>query len=369
MLAETPSRSAWRTSVLWLLVLAAGLAGVVYPLRRYGLAPWREHLLGQHEPPGRRLALCSEFGFSTAAGASVRLVPGRPVLELSDLPTEAVTLILGGFRGPYVVYLWIKVEEEKQKKVHFDLIDRYTKIAALQSDYPEMWVFHAWNLAWNVSVQWQSLERKYQWIRRGIEFLREGYRKNPHSAQIVAEMARIYSDKLGRSQEAFYYRKRVQEEEGRSPFIIGYEWYDLARTINDQYDSLGRGLSAVVVYSQACHCLSYYAKELTQKAYDAFKESVDARANGRDAEARAAFERGARLLGEAIDTWAWSTREWHDHVVRFEKEAAPAPLLEVYHRFHTESGVFHDELVQVQTELTYESLPDVFPRMRRPEIN
>lgn len=357
----------WTTAV-GLLLVAVVLAAAVYPLRRYVVEPRRQRLLGRHEPPGRRLALCSQFAFSTAAGASVRIVPGRPALELSDMPSKAVTLILGGFRGPYVVYLWIKVEEEKHEKVHFNLIDRYTKIAALQSDYPEMWVFHAWNLAWNVSVQWQSLERKYQWIRRGAEFLREGHRKNPHSARILAELGRLYSEKLGRSREAFYYAERVREEEGRSPFLIAYEWYDLARQVNDRYDSLGRGLSKPVTYSQACHNLSYYARELTQEAYDAFKVSVDARAADRQADARSAFARGMDRLDRAIDAWAWARREWHDQTLRFEREGAPAVLLEVYRRFYAEAGGFHQNLAQLHATLTYENLPDRFQQMERPEF-
>ncbi|MFO8013746.1 MAG: hypothetical protein R6X20_10630 [Phycisphaerae bacterium] len=357
-----------RTTLIGLLVVAVVLAAVVYPLRRYVVEPRRQRLLGEHEPPGRRLALCSQFAFSTAAGAAVRILPGRPALELSDLPSKAVTLILGGFRGPYVVYLWIKVEEEKHEKVHFDLIDRYTKIASLQSDYPEMWVYHGWNLAWNVSVQWQSLERKYQWIRRGAEFMREGHRQNPHSARIAAEIGRLYAEKLGRSQEAFYFRDRVREEEGRSPFLIAYEWYDLARKLNDRYDSLGRGLSEPVTYSQACHNLSYYATALTQRVYDAFKASMDARAAGRDEEARRAFERGMERLDRAIDAWAWARREWHDQAIRFEREATVAGLIEVYRRFHDQADDSHKGLVALRETLTYENLPQTFERMERPTI-
>ncbi|MBE3069126.1 MAG: hypothetical protein IMZ66_02710, partial [Planctomycetes bacterium] len=255
----------WRTALMAVAIVVA-MAAVVHPLRRYVVEPRRQALLGNVEPSGRRLALASQFGFSTAAGVAVRLVPGSSSLELADLPAQAVTVILGGFRGPYVVWLWMKVEDEKHRKIHFDLLDRYTKIAALQSDYPDMWVFHVWNIVWNVPVQWQSIERKYQWIRRGIEFLGEGYRKNPHSAAIMAEMGRIYSEKVGRSQEAYYYRRRVREDEGRSAFLIAYEWYDRARKANDQYGTLGpRSLGKPVVYSQACHALSYYATELLQE--------------------------------------------------------------------------------------------------------
>jgi len=357
-----------RTTAIGLLFVAVLLAGAVYPLRRYVVEPRRQRLLGRHDPPGRRLALCSEFGFSTAAGAAVRVLPGRPPLALSDLPSKAVTLILGGFRGPYVVYLWIKVEEEKHEKVHFDLIDRYTKIAALQSDYPEMWVFHGWNLAWNVSVQWQSLERKYQWIRRGAEFMREGHRRNPHSALILAELGRLYSEKLGRSREAFYYRDRVREEEGRSPFLIAYEWYDLARQIDQRYDSLGRGLGKAVVYKQPCHNLSWYGKELTQQMYDAFEACLEARAAGREAEARRAFDRGADRLARAIEVWAWARREWHDYAVRFEGTGVWPGHIEVARRFHAEADTFHRQLKVLQDDLDWDTLADWLERIERPEI-
>jgi hypothetical protein len=363
-----PPRADWRRAVLILVLILVALAGVVHPLRRYVVEPRRQALLGNVEPPGRRLALASQFGFSTAAGASVRLVPGTPAMELGDVPAQAVTLILGGFRGPYVVWLWMKAEDEKRMKVHFDLLDRYTKIAALQSDYPQMWVFHVWNIVWNVPVQWQSMERKYQWIRRGIEFLGEGYRKNPRSAEIMAEMGRIYSEKIGRSQEAYYYRQRVKEEEGRSAFLIAYEWYDRARKANDRYDSLGRSLSKPVIYSQACHNLSYYAKELVQEAYDALKESVEARAAGREADARKAAQDGFRKLADAESAWQWARREWQDQALRFEKEGSPGVLLTVYKRFFAEADHWAAQTAALRQSLTYENLPEKLPGIQRPEI-
>ncbi len=357
-----------RTMDIGLLALVVTLAALTYPLRRYMIEPERQRLLGRREPPGRRLALCSQYGFATSAGVSLRMLPGRPARELSDLPGEAVTLILGGFRGPYVVYQWIQVEEEKRRKIHFDLIDRYTTIATLQSDYPETWIFHAWNLAWNIPVQWESLPRKYDWIRRAIAFLREGYRKNPHSARLIAEMGRIYSEKLGRSQEAFYYRDRVKQEEGRSTFLIAYEWYDLARKVGDQYGVSSRGLSKPVLYSQACHNLSYYAQELTQETYDAFKASLEARDAGRETEAREAFDRAVAHLAKAVDAWAWARREWRDHILQFEKEPTPAVLLEVYRKFYRQAGTFHHNLGGMLEHVTYTNLPTWFERMERPEI-
>ncbi|HUU10665.1 MAG TPA: hypothetical protein VM431_09020 [Phycisphaerae bacterium] len=365
---DSTQRAGWRGTLLMGLAIVVALAVVVHPLRRYVVEPRRQALLGGHELPGRRLALASQFGFATVSGASVRLVPGRPALELGDLPMQAVTLILGGFRGPYVVWLWINVEEEKHRKVHFDLMDRYTKIAALQSDYPQMWTIHAWNMAYNISAQWQSLERKYQWIRRAVEFLHEGYRLNPHSADIMAQMGHIYSHKLGRSQEAAYFRRRVREDEGRSAFLIAYEWFDAARRADDQYGTLQHSLGKAATFSQACHSLTFYAQELTQGAYDAFAASVEARQAGRDAEARRAYDAGCRQLADAAGAWVWAQREWYDHTIRFEKEQAPTMLLNIYKRFHNEAAEAADQMESLRKDLTYDNLPEQLQQMHRPEI-
>ncbi|MBM4018865.1 MAG: hypothetical protein FJ288_11135 [Planctomycetes bacterium] len=359
----------WPRTILYALVVLVLAAAAVHPLRGHVVEPRRQALLGRREPPGRRLALVSQFGFDAAAGDRSSLVPGASRLELGDMPAEAATLILGGFRGPYVVWLWIRAEEEKQKKVHFDLLDRYTKIAMLQGDYPQVWAYHYWNMLWNITVQWQSPERKYQWIRLGIRFLREGYRRNPHSAEIMMEMGRGYMDKIGRSQEAAYYRRRVEEDEGRSAFLIAYEWFDRARKAHDRYGTLGgRGLAPVVAYSQACHALSFYATELTQDMHDALAASAEARRGGREADARRQFAEGQQLLAQAVRAWRWAQREWLQHADRFEKAGAVTELLVNYRKFHAEADQSARRLEALQAELTYENLAEQLKDLPRPDL-
>ena len=348
-------RQGGRTA-LYALALLILLAGVIHPLRHYVVEPRRQAVLGNREPAARRLALASQFGFTTTAGTRVRLVPGQSETELRDLPTQAVTLILGGFRGPYVIWLWMSVEEEKTKRRHFNLIDRYTKIAALQADYPSVWVFHIDNLVWNVPVQFQSPEIRYQWIRTGIEFGSEGYRLNPHDAQIMAEIGRVYSDKLGHAQEAAYYRKRVKEDEGRSTFLIAYEWYDRARRANERHETLLHGLTKAVVYSQAPHNLSYFAAETTLAGYDSLKECLDLRRTRPEA-ARAALALGLKEVREAEPEWEWARREWRAQIVRFEDAGIAPTLIEAWRRFFNESDSAAKGLHALQAELTYDNLP------------
>lgn len=350
-------------TLLYGLVLVLVVAFGVHPLRTHVEAK-RQALLGRNEAPGRRLALVSQFGFDAATGDSMRLVPGAPTSDIEDLPGEAVTLILGGFRGPYVIWLWTKVEDEKQKKIHFDLLDRYSKIAALQSDYPEVWAFHYWNMLWNITVQWQSPERKYQWIRLGTRFLREGYRRNPHSADIMMEMGRGYMLKIGHSQESAYYLKRIREDEGRSAFLTAYEWFDRARKANDRYGTLHA--SAVVSYSQACHAVQYYAIETTQDAHDEFQASLDACKAGHEEESRKRFQAAQKRLTEAIGAWQWAGREWQAHIARFEKEGTSPGLLTNYRRFLAVAEFSGKELESLRAEVTYENLPQLMEKIPRP---
>jgi len=353
--------------LLFALVLAAVLAGAVHPLRR-SVESRRQDLLGLKESPARRLASALQFGLLTASGAPYRAVPGRPVAQLEDLPAQAMLTVLGGFRGPYAMYLWIQVEEEKQQKNYFDLIDRYYKIATLQPDYAQVWVFHMWNLAWNVSVQWHSLERKYQWVRRAVEFGEEGYRRNPRNAEIMASIGRIYLDKLGGSEEAPYYRKRVQEDEGRSVYLAAYEWYNRMRKANDLYHTLGGSISHEVMYSQACHAATDYATEQTLDAYDALNRiaarspgpglAASNESNGEGGQAPPTLAEGLAKLDEAGRSWDWAWREWQAHAIRWDKEDVAPALREVYTRFYNEARTAADSLHSFRADLTADSLPE-----------
>jgi hypothetical protein len=360
---SAPGRGSWRSTLLWTLALAVLVGGVVYPLRRWGVEPRRDELLGLHESPGRRLALASQFAFDTAAGYAVRIIPGAPSTELSDLPGRAVTLILGGFRGPYVAWLWTKVEEEKQRKIHFDLLDRYHEIALLQSDYPQVWVNHAWNMAYNVSAQWQSPERKYQWIRHAIDFLKEGHRKNPHSSAILADLGWIYSNKLGQSQEAPYYRKRVWEDEGQSTFRIAYEWFDLAHKAAERYGFDGHGLSQQAMYSQAPHALSSYALEVTVEMYETLQAGVADRKAGRTAQADQELARGKQLLETAREAWDWASQEWRSHVQRSEKEGMSVEMNQRYGVFYSEAVNWAKQLESLGADLAPEKLPEALEKL------
>ena len=85
--------------------------------------------------------------------------------------------LLGGFRGMAANVLWTraidfqKVQEWDKLKVTVDMITK------LQPHFLSIWTFQSWNLTYNVSVEWDAPEDKYEWIKRGIKFVQDGVRR------------------------------------------------------------------------------------------------------------------------------------------------------------------------------------------------
>jgi len=326
------------------------------------LEPRRQHLLGYLQAPPHQLAGASQYAFSVTSGERACVVPGAAPLNLSDLPSKTLALVLGGFRGPFLIYMRSEAERQKQEKIHFNLIDYHTKVALLQPDYPEVWVNGSWDLGWNVSAQWSRPEIKYEWIRRAIDFLSVGVRKNPNDVSILTQMGTIYHLKLGHAEESPYYRKWVRRDEGHSTYLIAYEWYDRARKVSRKYGLEHPHFGAPVLNSLACHAVSDYAREFTQRMHDAFSQADKLNSENKIAEAKRSFAEGRKLLAKAITTWDWAKREWEAQVSRF-----PAPDLP-HKKFVSEAEEMHKQLTEFSNSVSLERLTELVPRLTRPKL-
>ena len=91
--------------------------------------------------------------------------------------------LLGGFRGIVANYLWIRAEENKRDHDWDRLKANVDLITKLQPHFLSIWTFQGWNLAYNVSVEWDAPEDKYDWIKQGIKFVQEGVEQQPPLAR------------------------------------------------------------------------------------------------------------------------------------------------------------------------------------------
>ncbi|MCL4220607.1 MAG: hypothetical protein KJZ65_04480 [Phycisphaerales bacterium] len=135
--------------------------------------------------------------------------------EENDPPQVAAGIAMGAFRGLFVNILWIRANDLKEQGKYFEAIELAKAITRLQPRFPRVWAFHAWNMAYNISVVTQTPEERWQWVQAGVRLLRdEGIPANPNEMLLYKELAWIYIHKIGgyTDDSNQYYKRRVAEE-------------------------------------------------------------------------------------------------------------------------------------------------------------
>lgn len=133
----------------------------------------------------------------------------------NDGPEVSLGIAMGAFRGIFVNILWYRANELKEAGKYHEAIELSKAITKLQPRFPRVWVFHAWNLAYNVSVTTQTPEERWRWVQAGVRLLRdEALRANPNDMLIHKELAYIFLHKIqGITDDANrYYKRKVAEE-------------------------------------------------------------------------------------------------------------------------------------------------------------
>lgn len=126
-------------------------------------------------------------------------------------PTVLLAVAAGGpIRGLMINALWqqsVKLKDEGKFYASNQLAEWIT---SLQPNYPPVWQFQAWNMAYNISVATNTPAERWEWVNRGINLLRDrGIVLNPRSVRLYKELAWIFSHKIGgESDEMHWHYKR-----------------------------------------------------------------------------------------------------------------------------------------------------------------
>ncbi len=146
---------------------------------------------------------------------------GRARLSYTDRaeegqpPEVSLGIAMGAFRGIFVNYLWIRANEMKEAGKFYDATQLATAITKLQPRFPRVWVFHAWNLAYNISVTTQTPAERWAWVNAGIDLLRnQGIPANPNDMLLHKELGWIFLHKIGgfTDDANIYYKKHLAQE-------------------------------------------------------------------------------------------------------------------------------------------------------------
>jgi hypothetical protein len=171
-----------------------------------------------------------------------------------DPASETIKLATLGLRGVAVNLLWEKANYYKKVEDWTNLTATLEQLAKLQPNFITFWKFQAWNLTYNVSVEFDDYHDRYYYVRRGIQFLKEGEHYNHfnlNDPQLLWDLGWFIGQKIGRADEYVEYRKLFKADDDFHPpdrtmderdnWLVGKEWYLKAvDAVDNRGYSLGR---------------------------------------------------------------------------------------------------------------------------------
>jgi len=95
-----------------------------------------------------------------------------------DMGGSISRFVLSSFRGPLVCGLWWEVNTLQEKHDYKQLELLLTALTKLQPHYKGPWQYQGWNLAYNVSVEFDRIQDKYFYVSKGLRWLANGEEVN-----------------------------------------------------------------------------------------------------------------------------------------------------------------------------------------------
>nr|MDQ3332914.1 hypothetical protein [Planctomycetota bacterium] len=198
------------TSAQRKLVYLLAMLLLLAPIVILGRPPGRDET-GARTPGGTLAALRNEYDL------------GETSLGNVDPSSSTMNLVLLGFRGVAVNLLWKNALDQRDEKQWAQLRSTTDSIILLQPHYIKVWQFQGWNLAYNVSAEWDNVPDRYYWVKEGGKFYMRGTDRNSHSPDIAFNTGDILGKKVGRSDEWNYFRKYFLEDPDQKQFNGGHD--------------------------------------------------------------------------------------------------------------------------------------------------
>jgi tetratricopeptide (TPR) repeat protein len=248
----TPRRSFYR-KVAYLAVIAAFLLVLNWLFRPATAMP------GAAGDPGGRMAQVRQ-----------QYHLGQTYLGEVDPTSETIKLVTLGMRGIAANVLWSKSTEYHKKKDWTNLAATLKQVAKLQPNFVSVWEFQAWNIAFNVSVEFDDYRQRYRWVIKGLDYLREGMKYNEREALLPSTMGWFIGQKIGRSDEKKQFRRMFKEDDDfhgnrpmaeRDNWLVARLWHQAAEELVE-HGGIMRRQGPLLYRSHTPMCLMNYADNL-----------------------------------------------------------------------------------------------------------
>jgi hypothetical protein len=198
-------------------------------------------------------------------------------IGMVDPASETIKLATLGLRGVAVNLLWEQANYYKKTEDWTNLTATLEQLAMLQPNFITFWKFQAWNLTYNVSVEFDDYHDRYYYVRRGIEFLQKGEQYNSDNPQLLWDLGWFIGQKIGRADEYVQYRRLFKADDDfhspdrtpdeRDNWLVGKEWYEKAiKAVDFKGKSLGRK-SPRDFYSSPAKSTMNYAEAIEEEGF------------------------------------------------------------------------------------------------------
>jgi hypothetical protein len=213
---------------------------------------------------------------------------GEATLGDVDPSSSAMNLVLLGLRGPAASVLHLKAIEFQERKQWAKLRATVDSIILLQPHYVQIWKFQGWNLAYNVSREWDKVDDRFYWVKEGIKFLIKGTTHNTSIPILFHNVGEVVSSKMGISDEKKFFREFFRQdpdpkfetspgnrgpdpdinEEGKDSYKVSYDWFVRANEKDDNDGIAGvKGMTHVFFRQGPSKSLINYAETRSDEGY------------------------------------------------------------------------------------------------------
>jgi hypothetical protein len=177
---------------------------------------------------------------------------GESTLGEVDPSSATMNLVLLGMRGVASSMLWSQADDQQKNKDWAALRATTQSIIKLQPHFMKVWEFQAWNLAFNVSKEWDDVRDRYYWVKEGAKFVKDGVRQNENMPDLYWYTGWIIGSKIGNSDEWKYFRKYFITDPDEKKwqggpdtdlnpkaidnYLVGQTWYYEANRVEEDFD-------------------------------------------------------------------------------------------------------------------------------------
>jgi len=159
---------------------------------------------------------------------------GQANLGQIDPTSETIKLATLGMRNIAATILWKKANNYKMKEDWTAFSATAEQIIKVQPNFPTIWQYQGWNLAYNISAEFDDYRDRYFWVVKGIRFLQDGVAYNETAPRLVWYVGWVISQKIGIADEKLQYRRLFREDndfhgsrplDQRDNWLVGRQYY------------------------------------------------------------------------------------------------------------------------------------------------